>query len=46
MFGFEVNNKKQHISDHFKLLGIFTSKLGILNLKSFDNMEKCINDQG
>ena len=46
MFGYEVNHKKKHISDHFKLLGIFTSKLGILNIKYFDNIEKCINNEG
>ena len=46
MFGFEVNNKKQDFSDHLKLLGIVTSKLGRLNIKSFDDMEKCTNNQG
>ena len=46
MFGFEVNNKRKHFSDNFKILGIVTSKLGKLNIKSFDNMEKCINNQG
>ena len=44
MFGYEVNHKKKHLSDHFKLLGIVTSKLGKLNIKSFDHMEKCINN--
>ena len=39
MFSFEVNNKTK-ISDNLKLLGIVTSKLGKLNIKSFDNTEK------
>ena len=42
---FLVNNKKQTFSYHLKLLGIVTSKIGRLNMKSFDTMEKCINNQ-
>ena len=46
MLGFEVNQSKKHFSDHLKLLGIVTSKLGILFIKSFDNMEKYIKNKG
>ena len=44
MFDFEGNNKKQHFSDHLKLLGIVTSKIGESNIKYFDNIDKCIKN--
>ena len=38
MLSFEVNNKKQPFPDNLKSFDIVTSKLGELNIKSFDNM--------